>query len=255
MNRERGLILAIIVLAIASLEVVVRAGYLQAQIVPSPSSVMFRLIDVLASGEIIRQIGQSLKSLLMALTLTVIIVLPMSVLSRKYSFFRNFFSFLASVFNPIPSVAVLPLFLLWFGIGQSTVVATLLHSTVWSFYSEALNGLEMIPKMYQTVAQSVALSGYKRFYHLTLPASLATFLTALKTAWARAWRALIGVEMIFGTISGAGGLGWFIFESRVFADATSMVVGLVFIALFGYLFEYVLFELIERHTVRKWGMK
>ncbi len=255
MKRVDIAVMALIAALLLALEIAIRSHLLSAQLLPAPSQVVAKIIDIIQNGEIVAQIYYSLKTLLIALFVTVFVVIAMALLASRYVLFHRLFDLLASVLNPIPSVAVLPLFLLWFGIGQTTLIATLLHSTVWSFYAILLNGLETMPKIYQTVADALKMNGLRRFIHLTAPACLAAFLTGLKTAWARAWRALIGVEMIFGTIAASSGLGWFIFKSRAFADAPAIVAGLVFIAAFGYLFEYVLFGIVERHTIKKWGIK
>ncbi len=240
---------------IAGLELAARYRLVAVQLFPAPSAVAAKLWQIASTGRILLPLYNSLRALLLALALTVCLVVVMALISRRQAFFRHLFSALAGALNPIPSIAVLPLFLLWFGIGEGTVIATLLHSTIWSFYEELLNGLDSVPPIYQTVADALNMRGLNRFIHLTAPACLAAFLTGLKGAWARAWRALIGVEMIFGTIAASSGLGWFIFESRAFADSPAIVAGLIIIAVFGYLFEYVAFNLIERQTVVKWGMK
>ncbi len=255
MKRVDCAVAAAALLTLLGLEVAARRQMLSPQLFPAPSKVTLKIIEILQSGEIINQIYHSVSTLLTALIATVLLVVFMALLARRYPFCHRLFDLLASILNPIPSVAVLPLFLLWFGLGQLTLLATLLHSTIWSFYSTLINGLETLPKIYETVADTLKLNGVARFVHVTAPACLAAFLTGLKAAWSRAWRALIGVEMIFGTIAASSGMGWFIFKSRAFADSPAIVAGLVFIAGFGYLFEYLLFAAIERHTVQKWGMK
>jgi NitT/TauT family transport system permease protein len=87
-----------------------------------------------------------------------------------------------------------------------------------------------------------------------IPAAFPYFLAGVKTGWARAWRAIIGAEMVFGAAGGTGGIGWFIFTKRVFMDTAGMFAGIFVIILIGILVEELILDQLEKKTVKKWGM-
>ena len=88
-----------------------------------------------------------------------------------------------------------------------------------------------------------------------MPAALPSILTGVKIGWAFAWRTEIAAELVFGASSGSGGLGWFIFEARNQLDTAAVFAGLTAVVIIGLIVENLFFRLIERHTVRKWGMQ
>lgn len=89
---------------------------------------------------------------------------------------------------------------------------------------------------------------------ICIPASFASILSGIRVGWARAWRGLISVEMIFGTTSSGAGIGWFIFMKRTNVDIAGVFAALLVIIAIGMIVEYGIFNLIEKKTVRKWGM-
>lgn len=86
-------------------------------------------------------------------------------------------------------------------------------------------------------------------------AALPAILSGLKIGCAFAWCTLIAAELVFGTTSGKGGLGWYIFQSRNELFTDRVFAGLAAVILIGLLFEHCFFQAIERVTVRRWGMQ
>ena len=161
---------------------------------------------------------------------------------------------LVSIAHPLPGIALLPLIILWFGAGEISIIFIIVHSVVWPLVLNLLAGFKAIPKIYKQVGNNYGLNSLKIIRYIMLPASLPYFLTGMRISWARAWRALISAEMIFGAAGGKGGLGWFIFKNRVFMDTTGIFAGLIIIVVIGMLVEDLIFEKLEKVTIKKWGM-
>ena len=85
-------------------------------------------------------------------------------------------------------------------------------------------------------------------------AVLPDLIVGLRVGWGRAWRALIGAEMIFGMIGALGGLGYYIYNARAYANITNVMSGIIVIVIIGVIFESVLFKQLEKRTIMKWGM-
>ena len=79
-------------------------------------------------------------------------------------------------------------------------------------------------------------------------------LTGLKIGWGRAWRALISAEMVFGMIGSLGGIGYYIYTNRAYGNMTKVMVGVISVVIIGVVVEHLFFGLIEKATVKKWGM-
>ena len=108
--------------------------------------------------------------------------------------------------------------------------------------------------MYVESGRNIGLRGFRLVMGVYLPAAFASVLSGMRVGWARAWRGLISVEMIFGATSSGAGIGWYIMMRRNFADMAGVFAALIVIIIIGIIVEYGIFRMIEKNTVRKWGM-
>ena len=162
---------------------------------------------------------------------------------------------LAFIFSSLlPGVALLPLAICWFGIGEVTIIFIVVHSIIWPMSRSIMDGFKSIPKMYVESGMNIGLRGLKLVTGVYLPAAFSSVLSGMRVGWARAWRGLISVEMIFGTTSSGAGIGWYIMMRRNFMDMAGVFAALIVIIIIGVIVEYGIFRTVENHTVRKWGM-
>ncbi len=162
---------------------------------------------------------------------------------------------LTSMFNPLPAIALLPLALLWFGLGNGSLVFVLIHSVLWVVALNMHAGFLGVSTTLRMVGRNYDLRGFRYVKAILIPAAFPSILTGLKVGWAFAWRTLIAAELVFGVASGAGGLGWFIFENKNQLEIPSVFAGLFSVILIGLAVENIVFRTLERRTVRRWGMQ
>lgn len=162
---------------------------------------------------------------------------------------------LTSMFNPLPAIALLPLALIWFGLGPGSVIFVLVHSVLWAIALNTHAGFRSVSPTLRMVGQNYDLKRLKLVRLILIPAAFPSILTGLKVGWAFAWRTLIAAELVFGVSSGSGGLGWFIYENRNQLETANVFAGLLTVILIGLFVENVVFAAIERKTVRRWGMQ
>jgi NitT/TauT family transport system permease protein len=164
-------------------------------------------------------------------------------------------STLTAMFNPLPAIALLPLALLWFGLGAKSLVFVIVHSVLWAVALNTHSGFTAVSPTLRMAGQNCGLRGLSYVLLLLVPAAFPSILTGLKIGWAFAWRTLIAAELVFGASSRSGGLGWFIFENRNSLETPSVFAGLLTVILIGLVVESVIFRTIENMTVRRWGMQ
>jgi NitT/TauT family transport system permease protein len=164
-------------------------------------------------------------------------------------------STLTAMFNPLPAIALLPLALLWFGLGAKSLVFVIVHSVLWAVALNTHSGFTAVSPTLRIAGQNCGLRGLSYVLLLLVPAAFPSILTGLKIGWAFAWRTLIAAELVFGASSRSGGLGWFIFENRNSLETPSVFAGLLTVILIGLVVESVIFRTIENMTVRRWGMQ
>lgn len=162
---------------------------------------------------------------------------------------------LTSMFNPLPSIALLPLALIWFGLGEGSIIFVLIHAVLWAVALNTYSGFRAVSPTLRMVGQNYGLSRPGYVLRILIPAAFPSILTGLKVGWAFAWRTLIAAELVFGVSSGSGGLGWYIFEQKNQLLIPNVFAGLLTVILFGLIVENLIFRTIENRTVRRWGMQ
>ena len=162
---------------------------------------------------------------------------------------------LTAMFNPLPAIALLPISLIWFGLGDKSIMFVLVHSVLWAVALNTHSGFKSVSNTLRMVGRNYGLRGIGYVRKILIPAAFPSILTGLKIGWAFAWRTLIAAELVFGASSGKGGLGWFIYESKNQLDIPAVFAGLFTVIIIGLLVENLIFRNIEAATVRKWGMQ
>ncbi len=134
------------------------------------------------------------------------------------------------------------------------MVFVLVHSVLWAVALNTHCGFRGVSRTLRMVGRNHGPHGIGFVARILIPATFPGILARLKIGWAFAWRTLIAAELVFGVSSGAGGLGWFIFEAKNQLETASVVAGLLTIILIGLLVENVIFRVVGIRTVQRWGM-
>jgi NitT/TauT family transport system permease protein len=213
------------------------------------------LVEGTLSGELPRYIGVSLWVLLQGYLAGVAGAFLLTTLAISTRTGRDLLETLTAMFNPLPAIALLPVALLWFGLGKGSLVFVLMHSVMWPLALNTYAGFRSVPETLRMAGRNYGLGKVRMVTDILVPAALPAILSGLKIGWAFAWRTLIAAELVFGTTSGKGGLGWYIFQSRNELFTDKVFGGLGAVILIGLLFENVVFHQVERLTVRRWGMQ
>ena len=196
----------------------------------------------------------SLALLLKGYAIGAALALLLTSLAVSFQLGRDLLGLLTAMLNPLPAIALLPVAMLWFGIGETSLIFVLVHAVLWPLALNALQGFTSVPETLRLVGRNYALGGPRYVLQILIPAAFPAILAGLEIGWAFAWRTLIAAELVFGVSSGQGGLGWFIFQARNELLTDRVFAGLATVVLIGLLVENLVFRPIERRTVRRWGM-
>jgi len=207
------------------------------------------------SGELLVKAGVSMQVLLKGYAIGLVLALVLSVLAMTTRLGQDLLEVLTAMLNPLPAIALLPLALVWFGLGNPSIVFVLVHSVMWPVALNTHAGFQAVSNTLRMVGRNVGLTGPAYVLRILVPAAFPSILSGLKVGWAFAWRTLIAAELVFGTTSGSGGLGWFIYENKNVLDIPAVFAGLFTVIVIGLVVEGLIFRTLERATVRKWGMQ
>jgi NitT/TauT family transport system permease protein len=211
--------------------------------------------DGIISGELLDRVRISLAVLLQGYVAGIAAAFVLTALAASTRIGRDLLETLTSMFNPLPAIALLPLALLWFGLGKGSLIFVIVHAVLWPLALGAYAGFQSVPETLRMAGRNYGLSGLRLVLHILVPAALPSILSGLKIGWAFAWRTLIAAELVFGTTAGQGGLGWYIFQNRNELYTDKVFAGLAAVILIGLLVENVVFRPLETLTIRRWGMQ
>ena len=252
-ERGRSIVRATLTLSAAALvyELAARSGNFSPALLPRLSIVMQALVSALADGSMIRHAAYTLYRVMFGFGLAIIVGIPLGIMMARFRAVENFFMPLVSALMPIPSFALVPLFMLWFGIGNTTTVMIVFYAATFPMLFNTWSGVRSVNPLWLRAAGAMGANEQRLFWKVIIPGASPFIITGLRQAFLRAWIAVVGAEMIAAS---DWGLGWVIFDAKEFLNADVMLASLIVIGAIGFAFERLVFGSLERATVLRWGM-
>lgn len=143
--------------------------------------------------------------------------------------------------------------MIWFGVNSGAMLFLIVHGVLWPLLTNLLAGFHSTPIIYHDFSKNIGLTPVRLVFDILLFAVMPYFISGIRIGWGRAWRALISAEMVFGMIGSLGGLGFYIYTHRAYGNIVNVLAGVLIIVIIGIAMDQ-LFNLLERKTVKKWGM-
>ncbi|HEX2888317.1 MAG TPA: ABC transporter permease subunit [Vineibacter terrae] len=224
-------------------------------VLPSFTESLTALWDGFISGPLLARALTSVRLLVTGYAAGIAAAAVLTLLAISTRVGSDLLNLLTAMFNPLPAIALLPIALLWFGLGAGSILFVLVHAVLWPLALNTHAGFRGVGETLRLAGQSFGLRGIRFAVKILIPAAFPAILSGLKIGWAFAWRTLIAAELVFGVSSGSGGLGWFIFENRNQLEIPNVFAGLLTVIGLGLVVEGVIFRAVERVTIRRWGMQ
>ncbi len=234
--------------------VVAEMGIVNEKLFPTPGQIGHAFITAFSENGMLSFAGYSMSLIIKGLSIGIGLAFICSSLAIVNRHFYAIYNLIVSICDLLPGVALLPLAICWVGIGEATIIIIIVHSIIWPMSRSLIDGFRAIPNIYLEAGRNIGLKGGRLVRGVYLPAAFASVLSGLRVGWARAWRGLISVEMIFGTTGSGAGIGWYILMRRINFDIAGVFGALIVIIIIGIIVEYGIFRVLERNTVKKWGM-
>jgi len=238
-------------LAAAAYEALARSGYFAPALLPTLANVARALFASLADGSMIVHAAFTLYRVLFGFCLAVVVGIPLGILMARFQRVEHFFLPLVSALMPIPSFALVPLFMLWFGIGNLTTVLIVFYAATFPMVFNTWSGVRSVNPIWLRAAGAMGADEQKLFWKVIIPGASPFIITGMRQAFLRAWIAVVGAEMIAAS---DWGLGWVIFDAKEFLNTDTMLAALIVIGCIGFLFERLVFGSVEKATVQRWGI-
>jgi NitT/TauT family transport system permease protein len=240
-----------LIVAAALYEAVARSGFFPAVLLPTLPTVVRALISALSDGSMLNHALHTLYRVMLGFGLAAAIGMPLGILMGRFRPVEHFFLPLASALMPIPSLAWVPVFILWFGIGNTTTILIVFYAAMFPMLLNAWSGVRAVNPIWLRAAGAMGANEQALFWKVIIPGASPFIIAGLRQAFIRAWIAVVGAEMLAAS---EWGLGWVIFDAKEFLNADVMLASLVVIGCIGFVFERFAFGSIERATIMRWGM-
>jgi NitT/TauT family transport system permease protein len=243
---------AIALLAAAAIyELLARSGMFAPALLPVLPKIAATLWSSLLDGSMIEHALFTLYRVLTGLALAIAVGLPLGILMGRFRTVERFLLPLASAFMPIPSLAWMPVFILWFGLGNTVAILIVLYAALFPMLLNSWSGVRAVNPLWLRAAGAMGAGERALFWKVIIPGASPFIIAGLRQAFLRAWIAVVGAEMLAAS---DWGLGWVIFDAKEFLNADVMLAALAVIGVIGFAFERIVFGSLERATVLRWGM-
>jgi NitT/TauT family transport system permease protein len=246
----------VIVLLCLAWELVVRVFKINALLFPPFSAVLLKLIQGLTigpgRGELWPYLFQTLSVILKSFGISILLAIVITSLAMASAWVRETLSVLIGVFQPLPSIALLPMAILWFGFSTQSLIFVVVMAMVWPMASSLAVGFATISPTLIRLGRNYELGMVATMRDILLPAALPMALSGLRVGWGFGWRTVVAAEMVFGATGTGFGIGWYINNTRLYMNVADGFAGILLVVIFGLLTES-LFRVVQRFTTHKWG--
>lgn len=239
---------------IAVWEVWVSVAHVSSFIFPPFHDVVAALYDNLVHGSLWSITWSTLSVVFEAYIISVLLALVLTALAVTNSWGRDFLNTVTGIFQPLPSIALLPMAILWFGLSRESLLFVVVMSMTWPVAAALTTGFATAPQTLLRLGQNYEVGIVSLFCRILLPSALPSLIGGLRVGWGYGWRTVVAAELIFGTTGAAEGLGYFINVSRLYLKTADSIAGILVVIILGLIVEAI-FRLVQRRTTVRWGME
>jgi NitT/TauT family transport system permease protein len=235
----------------ACYEAAARSGHFAPALLPPLGTVAHTLFAMILDGTMLRHAAATLYRVLCGFGLAVLFGLPLGVLMGRWRPAEHFILPLASALMPIPSLAWVPVFILWFGLGSTVSILIVFYASLFPMLLNTWSGVRAVNPIWLRAAGAMGADERALFWKVIIPGASPFIIAGLRQSFLRSWIAVIGAEMLAAS---DWGLGWVIFDAKEYLDTDVMLAALVVIGFIGFITERIVFGSLERATIYRWGM-
>jgi NitT/TauT family transport system permease protein len=231
-------------------QVLFMSHVIPSQALPSPLQVGQLLFKEAADGSLFYAIGTSMWRLVVGLIIAIVGGLILGIFMAKIETVNQTIGSLILGLQSIPSVAWVPLALLWFGPTDAGTIFVVVAGALFAISINTHSGIKNIPPTYIAAGRNMGASGLQLITNVMIPAALPYLISGFKQGWAYAWRGVIAAEIIFSI----AGLGFLLNLGKHDSDISQVSGILIIIMVIGILVDGFVFKKLEAKILARWGL-
>jgi NitT/TauT family transport system permease protein/taurine transport system permease protein len=217
---------------------------------PSIGAVLEFARESVVDGTLVRNVAASLARLAAGFVIGMVLAVPLGLAIALNRHVADMARPVLSFLQAIAGIAWVPLTIIWFGIGNGSVVFVIANTIFFASLYNTVLGVQSIPTSLYRAVRSHGGRGIALLTNLILPGALVQLLLGVRTSMAYGWRALVASEMI----AGSSGLGYMTMEAVQWQRTDTIILGMIVIGLLWVVIDRTVFTVIERRTVGRWGL-
>ena len=232
-------------------ELVARSGIIHEALFPTVTQVAQTIVHIFNEGILMKDITASLTRVLIGGFIACLIGTVFGLIMGTNRFAEKIIVPPLNFFLSIPGIATFPIVILFLGLTETTLIVTLGFEAGLTVMVNTWMGVKSVPPNMLYAGRVLGARGWPFFRRVLFPAALPSIITGYRLGFSRAWRILVGGELL---VSIGTGLGYRIFLAQDFLQIDVMYAGVLLIGVFGFLLERVVLRSLEVYTVQRWGM-
>lgn len=200
-------------------------GFFRPGLVPTPLEVLNALIDIYRDGELLDHVWASVRRIIVGVTVGVVAAVPVGFLLGWYRPIRMMVDPLVNFFRALPPIALIPLVIVYFGIGEFARTSVLVYASFFAAVVVIYEGVVSIEAVYVRAAQTLGATQWEIFSKVALPLTVPSILVALRVALGVSWATVVAAELI----AAQDGLGALIQNASNFFQIPTIYGGIILI--------------------------
>lgn len=217
-------------------------GWTNKAVLPSFSKVLATAVEIIADGKLQEHLAVSFIRVIKGFLIGAVSGILIGTIMGLSKGCKQFLGSLVGILRPIPMIAWIPIFILWFGIGELTKVAVITLGTFWSVLLNTIHGIQSVDPKLLEVAKVLKKDRITIIRSIVMPSALPAIFTGIRLGFGTAWSCVVAAEMIAAT----KGIGFMITYAREVSKPGELFVGVFTIGLVGLLLDVLIQKLEDR---------
>ena len=220
-------------------------------IFPSPYEVAEDLVYMASDGSLFFGIGTTILRLVVGLAIAIAGGIILGVLMARIETINQTIGSLVLGLQSIPSIAWVPLAILWFGLTDSGIIFVTAIGAMFAVTINTYTGIKNIDPHFVEAARNMGAKGTQLITNVLIPAAFPYMISGFKQGWAFAWRGVIGAELLFSFL----GLGFLLNVGRQINEVSQVIAIMLVIMVIGMAVDGFIFKKIEDKVMSRWGLR
>ncbi|MDR5586637.1 MULTISPECIES: ABC transporter permease [Clostridium] len=232
----------IFIILLAAWQIVCDIGIWSSYILPTPQKVFNTFINMIQNGSIFIHIYTSMRRVFIGFGISAVIGIPLGIAFGMNNNIYEYWKVILNFLRNVPPLAMIPMLILWFGIGESTKIIIIVLAAFFPIFTSTLKGIRNCDPKLIEVGKAFEINRLQIITRIIIPNALLDIVVGLKLSLGYSFRAIIGAELI----AASSGLGYLISDGKEMSRTDIVIVGIIVIGVLGVICDFLFAKLVKK---------